>query len=150
MPFETTATVRNSISGRCYCGAHVFTATRQPDVVTYCHCDDCRRVSGAPVAAFAAFGIDNITFNPPLETSISVTDGVERWFCKSCGSPLAATYAYLPDQLYVSLGVIDQAEALQPERHAHAGNTLAWLKIDDDLPRDCASARQALMRAQDK
>jgi len=59
---------------------------------------------------------------------------------------MAATYAYLPGQVYVSLGVIDQVDLLQPQRHAHAGNTLPWLDIHDELPRDTASAREALQR----
>jgi hypothetical protein len=115
-----------------------------PDVVTYCHCDDCKRISGAPVAAFAAFGEADIAFFPPLDNSVSVSEGVTRWFCGSCGSPLAATYAYLPNQIYLSLGLIDQADTLAPERHAHAGNRLSWLHIQDDLPRDTGSARRSL------
>ena len=149
MPSETDAETPLPITGRCYCGAHSFTGTCLPDVVTYCHCDDCKRVSGAPVAAFAAFDPDDLRFDPPLTARISVMEGVERWFCQFCGSPLAATYAYLPGQIYVSLGAIDQADSLPPDRHAHAGNTLTWLKIEDDLPRDCASARAALIRAGD-
>lgn len=146
MPSETTGDTSYPITGRCYCGARRFVGNRMPDGVTYCHCDDCKRVSGAPVAAFAAFGASDITFSPPLDSGVSITDGVTRWFCRSCGSSLAATYAYLPDQIYVSLGVIDQADALQPQHHAHAGNTLPWLHIHDDLPRDTESARDALKR----
>ena len=149
MPSETTEATPHPITGRCYCGAHRFTSTRMPDVVTYCHCGDCRRVSGAPVAAFAGFGTGDISFDPPLSSSVTVSDGVTRWFCGSCGSPLAATYTYLPAQIYVSLGLIDQADALPPGRHAHSGNALSWLDIQDDLPRDTASARQALRRSPD-
>lgn len=147
MPSEQTEATPHPLTGRCYCGAHRFTGNRLPDVVTYCHCEDCKRVSGAPVAAFAAFGAGNVIFDPPLECSVSVSEGVERWFCGICGSPLAATYAYLPGQIYLSLGLIDQADALPPQRHAHAGNALTWLNIHDDLPRDTASSRQALRRS---
>lgn len=147
MPSETTGLSPHPITGRCYCGAHRFTGSRLPDVVTYCHCEDCKRVSGAPVAAFAAFGIDDIAFDPPLGSSVNVSDGAERWFCRSCGSPLAATYAYLPDQVYLPLGLIDQADMLPPQRHAYAGKTLTWLNIQDGLPRDTASSRQSLRRS---
>jgi len=53
-----------SITGRCYCGATTFHATEQPVAVAYCHCKDCRRVTGAPVAAFAAFDVSAISFSP--------------------------------------------------------------------------------------
>ena len=101
-------------------------------------------MTGAPVATFAAFGLDDLTFDPPLDDGVSVNPGVTRWFCRACGSPLAGQYDYLPGQIYVSLGLIDQADALAPDRHSHAANALPWLHIADDLPRDAASRRDAL------
>ncbi len=138
------------ITGRCYCGAHRFRASRLPQVVAYCHCSDCRRVTGAPVAAFAAFAPQDLAFEPELTRSISVVPNVARWFCQHCGSPIAATYAYLPDQVYVSLGLIDQASDVPPSLHAHADNALSWLCLNDDLPRDQASARARLNAARDE
>lgn len=45
------------LTGRCYCGATTVQATLAPLTVAYCHCIDCRRVTGAQVAAFAAFDL---------------------------------------------------------------------------------------------
>lgn len=115
-----------------------------PQVITYCHCDDCKRSTGAPVAAFAGFAENDLTFTPALSSWASTADGVKRWFCPDCGSPLAARYDYLPGQIYVGLGLLDQAQALEPQGHAHAGNAYKWLHISDDLPRDSASARDRL------
>ena len=146
MPSEAR-TASEKISGRCYCGAQVFRADGLPKIVAYCHCADCRRVTGAPVAAFAAFDPTQVTFEPALDTGISVSPGVQRWFCGQCGSPLAATYDYLPDQIYIPLGLIDQAEHLSPGLHAHAENALSWLHIQDDLPRSNGSSRDPLNAA---
>ena len=55
-----------------------------------------------------------------------------------------ATYDYLPDQTYVPLGVLDQADTLAPQLHCHADSALPWLHIDDDLPRSAASGRDTL------
>lgn len=96
------------------------------------------------MAAFAAFRLDDLTFDPPLADGISVNPGVTRWFCRACGSPLAGQYDYLPGQIYVSLGLIDQADTLAPDRHSHAASAMPWLHIADDLPRDAASGREAL------
>ena len=59
MANENTAVV---IAGRCYCGATTISATEAPQAIAYCHCGDCRRVTGAPVAAFAAFDETTVTF----------------------------------------------------------------------------------------
>ena len=83
----------------------IFSAQSRPATVTYCHCKDCRRVSGAPVSALAAFTSDALTWEPELGPAIEINEGVRRWFCGSCGSPLAAQYSYLPDQVYVPVGL---------------------------------------------
>ncbi|MEM6971706.1 MAG: GFA family protein [Pseudomonadota bacterium] len=133
-------------TGRCYCGATRITMAAPPEVVAYCHCADCRRWTGAPVAAFAAFGASSVTVTPD-PGAWSVVPGVARRTCPVCGSPMTAAFDYLAGQIYVPLGVIDQAEALQPGLHAHADAALPWLRIDDGLPRLCGSARDDLQRA---
>lgn len=76
--------------------------------------------------------------------SVSASQGVERWFCKQCGSPLAAYFAYLPDQIYIPLGVLDYADRFAPQVHCHADAALLWLHIADDLTRVTGSAREVL------
>ncbi|MEM9062042.1 MAG: GFA family protein [Pseudomonadota bacterium] len=133
-----------AITGRCYCGARTFASFEAPLTVAYCHCTDCRRVTGAPVAAFAAFREDAVRFSPDEGSTIRANPGVTRSFCTACGSPLAGRYDYLPGQVYVAVGLIDQAESLAPEIHAHAENRLSWLTIEDDLERCEMSARSSL------
>ncbi|WP_074854917.1 GFA family protein [Thioclava dalianensis] len=130
----------DTITGRCYCGTITFRSSSEPQAVAYCHCDDCRRATGAPVAAFAAFDVDAVTFKPNRGKSVSVNPGVKRYFCDKCGSSLAGAYEYLPNQIFISLGVIDQAGSLSPEVHAHEAERLPWLHIDDDLERPAATA----------
>ncbi len=76
-----------------------------------------------------------------------INAGVNRWNCKKCGSPVAATFDYLPDQIYVPLGIVDQAADIHPEVHCHFDNALSWLHLDDGLPREGASARAILNRS---
>ncbi|MEM6636205.1 MAG: GFA family protein [Pseudomonadota bacterium] len=118
-----------------------------PQTVAYCHCADCRRVTGAPVAAFAAFATDDVVFSPDNGPSVSWASGVTRHFCPDCGSPLAGFYDYLPGQVFVPIGLLDQADRLRPELHAHDGARLDWLCIEDDLERTHGSSRAALTAA---
>lgn len=83
-------------------------------------------------------------FEPDAGPPVSHAPGVTRWFCRACGAPLAATYDYLPGQIYVPLGVLDQAADLPPTLHSHAASRLPWLHIADDLPREDRSARDTL------
>lgn len=133
-------------TGRCYCGAITFQATQKPITVAYCHCDSCKRATGAPVAAFAAFDKGAVLFTPDAGREISVTPGVRRTFCATCGSLIAGFYAYLPGQVYIWVGVLDQADDFAPELHTHAGERMTWLHIDDRLERVAASGTAQLKR----
>lgn len=135
----------DGFTARCYCGASRLTLDRPPAAVAYCHCSDCRRWTGAPVAAFAA--VERADVIDQLPEPFSAVPGVERWTCPTCHAPLGAAFAYLPDQIYVPLGIIDQADQLPPAMHSHAGSALPWLHIEDGLPRAEASARDSLNSA---
>jgi len=144
MPDTDTAA---AITGHCYCGATTINAMQKPLAVAYCHCTDCRRVTGAPVAAFAAFDAAAVTLSPDEGRTVSVNPGVTRTFCKTCGSPLTGRYDYLPGQVYIAIGLLDQADDLAPQLHAHDGQRLQWLHIDDDLGRIEASSRSRFVNA---
>ncbi len=132
------------ITGRCYCGAHDIEATCAPQAVTYCHCTDCKRVTASPLPVFAAFPEGTVLITPALDAAKPVTKGVTRHFCPDCGSQLTARFDYLPGQVYVPIGVLDQAETLEPRLHCHAGSALSWLHLDDGLRRAEDSGRAFL------
>jgi hypothetical protein len=137
------------LTGRCYCGSITFKTTQEPQTVAYCHCDDCRRATGGPVAAFAAMDEKVVTFSPNEGRKIAANPGVERTFCSDCGSSLTGWYDYLPGQVYISLAVIDQANDLAPKIHSHESERYTWLNIDDDLERVAATARAEIKDALD-
>ena len=132
------------ITGRSYCGATTINATQAPRTVVYCHCIDCRRVTGAPVAAFAAFDETAVTLTPNEGRSVTSNPGVTRSFCQVCGTPLTGRYDYLPGEVYIAVGVLDQAGDLTPQLHAHETQRLVWLHIDDECERFAGSARSQL------
>lgn len=144
MTDTSTSTV---ITGRCYCGATTISATQRPQSIAYCHCIDCRRVTGAPVAAFAAFDETAVTFSPDQGREVVANPGVKRTFCPVCGSPLSGRYEYLPRQVYIPVGILDQAGDLAPELHAHESQRLTWLHIDDHLERFATTSRTRLADA---
>ena len=135
-----------ALTGRCYCGAVTLTASAEPQTVAYCHCADCRRWTGAPLPAFAAFDPDILALAPEVE-EVAHPSGVTRRNCAQCGSPLTARFPYLPGQVYVPLGLLDQAGDFAPEVHCHAENAYDWLHQSDGLPREVGSARDKLQEA---
>ena len=144
MPSDATPP---GITGRCYCRATTIAAPGAPDIVAYCHCSDCKRWTGAPLPAFAAFAEGAVEFTPARGPGLSFAPGVERWVCHACGSPIAARFDYLPGQIYVPLGLLDQLNALPPQVHAHFAARADWLHVRDDAEKNAGSARDRLNAA---
>ncbi len=94
--------------------------------------------------AFVAVNERDVTGLPGAGKSL--VKGVRRWNCEKCGSPIAATFDYLEGQVYLPLGILNEAERLRPEVHCHFDNALDWLCLDDGLPREHASARAVLRK----
>ncbi len=97
------------------------------------------------MVAVAAFDADAVTFEPDDGRTVSVAPGAVRTFCDKCGSPLSFRGDYVPDQIYVPLGLLDQAGELEPHIHSYDSQRLPWLHIEDDIQRFANSARSRLV-----
>lgn len=122
-------------SGRCRCGIYRFRAATEPIQVSYCHCSDCRRATGAPVTVFAGFREDEVELLGDEAAVHQSTPEVERLFCAQCGTPIGYRDLRLADEIYYYLGLLDEPSRLVPRLHAFESERLAWLNIVDDLPR---------------
>ena len=78
----------NEIQGGCLCGAVRFVATGEPIGVAWCHCQSCRKHSGAPVSVFVAFRRDAYTVTEGKIMKFNSSPGRLRGFCARCGSTL--------------------------------------------------------------
>ena len=121
--------------GGCLCGAIRYSIAGEPVLTEFCHCEICRRASGAPVMAWAGFRRPDFTVVAGEPALFLSSDGVGRTFCGRCGTTLTYDNARFPDDIYVSIGSLDVPESMPPERHIHDRERLSWLEFDDALPR---------------
>lgn len=121
------------LTGRCLCGAVRYTSDAEPQSVTYCHCDDCRRVTGS--AFNVGVGVPASTFQLSGETKGYESTNDEghtktREFCPACGSQLFTRY---PDLVFIKAGTLDHSEGLRPTREIWTEMAVPWSKIPDGL-----------------
>ena len=124
----------DGITGHCHCGAVRFRVTGDPVLTEFCHCQSCRRASGAPLMAWAGYdraGFELISGEPIAYASSS---GVSRTFCGRCGSSLTLTDERVAE-LYVAIAAFDDPEAVTPDIHIWRSHRLSWVETADDLPR---------------
>ena len=114
--------------GRCLCGAVRFTVDGPPKWTSYCHCQSCRRHTGAPVSAYAGFEAAKVRFTGDL-TYFESSPGVRRGFCGRCGSTLTYEGDRWPGEVHLHVGAFDDPATLAPAGHAFADERLSWLKL---------------------
>jgi hypothetical protein len=121
-------------SGGCRCGAVRFEASAEPHHISYCHCTDCRKASGAPVSAFVGFMADEVTVIGDALTTYD-SGSARRNFCGVCGAPIAYIDQRLADRIYFTLGAMDAPENYKPTLHAYVREQLSFVHMPDGLPR---------------
>ena len=121
--------------GGCRCGAVAFRARAEPTVVVYCHCRDCRRSSGAPIALWVGYRSERVELTRGEPTVYESSPGVRRSFCATCGSPISFEDERLPGETYLPGAVFDDPEAFEPEAHDWVSRRLRWFDVSDGLPR---------------
>jgi hypothetical protein len=126
-------------TGGCRCGAVRFEASAEPFHISYCHCSDCRRATGAPVSAYVGFTAEQVAIDGRALKSYE-NGPVTRSFCGVCGSPLTYTDARLENQIYFMLGAFDMPAYFRPTRHAYVREQLPFLHMPDGLPRHLKSS----------
>ncbi|HVN89049.1 MAG TPA: GFA family protein [Candidatus Binataceae bacterium] len=101
--------------GRCLCGDIRFVANGEPKGVYWCHCESCRRHSGAPVSVFVVFDRDAYTVTKGAITKLDTTPGqTRRGFCGRCGSTLTCESPPDSNETHFHIGAFDDAAQLQP------------------------------------
>lgn len=125
----------DTLSGRCACGAVSFAAARPQEIKAfYCHCNDCKKATGAPVSAYVSIGVGDIVYKGEPKT-FATSKGVKRAWCETCGTPVSYQSDRWPDEIHFHIAIFDHPEDLAPRGHFYTKYELPWLKIDDDLPR---------------
>jgi hypothetical protein len=121
------------VTGACLCGAVRVEAVGPPRRVTHCHCEMCRRTTGAVAGTFATWEMHAVRFVGNLARYDSSGRGW-RGFCSRCGSSICFGYKPRPERIYVAVGVLDAPNAFPAGFHDHRESQIAWLHLDDDLP----------------
>lgn len=127
----------NEATGGCLCGAVRYRADGPPLSTAYCHCESCRRHTGAPVVVLVGYRRDQVTYTEGEPKVFESSPGVGRAFCGRCGTPLTweGDGGDLGPLVEVHISTLDNPGDFAPECHIHHAERLAWFDTADKLPR---------------
>ena len=77
-----------SHDGGCLCGAVRFRVSGPPAWVAHCHCQSCRRASGAAFLTWVGYTEETWQLTKGAPVRFESSTGAWRRFCPACGTPL--------------------------------------------------------------
>ena len=124
--------------GSCLCGAVRFEVEQPFISMAYCHCTNCKKISGgvgtvngrARTAGIRVLeGADRLTTFQPAE-------GTAKTFCSICGSNLFGGGWPESEHASVRLAALDTPFEAKPGAHIFVRSVAPWETLPDDgLPR---------------
>ncbi len=128
-----------SATGHCLCGRVRFSFAEPHLWCGYCHCESCRRNTGAVVAAFVGVDSERFECAGPV-ASYASSPGVLRDFCSVCGTPLTYRADRFPGEVHIYMSTLDEPQRYKPKFHVFHAEKIPWFDTDDELPRYLATS----------
>lgn len=123
-------------TGGCLCGAVRYEVSGDPIRVANCHCDDCRKVTGAAFATNVFVKEDDLTIQSgDLGSYSHQSDSgntMTKKFCSNCGSQVFSEGTGSPGAVGIKVGSIDDASNIKPQITVYAARALPFVQIDED------------------
>ena len=122
-------------TGGCLCGAIRYEITGEPVRVANCHCDECRRATGASFATVAFFSEEDVQVvrGTPKQFRHAADSGntMTKEFCGDCGSQLLGAGSGSPGVRSVRVGSLDDAGFVVPQMDLYTGKALPFTRLSD-------------------
>src|SRR5262245_54786032 len=141
-------------TAQCACGAIKFEFNTDPTFIAVCHCLDCKKSTGGEAATFFGVPEDDFTLisgKPKAFHYIAQSGkGLDRNFCLDCGARVfISNLDSFPRTVFVTLGSLDNPQAIEPMLEMFTKRRLAWAK-PLDLPslKTCRPARPSTVWSQ--
>lgn len=128
-------------TGCCLCGQIAFRVEGTPLWVAHCHCQSCRRQTGAALATFVGYKRIQFALRGGEPAKYVSSPGVRRWFCPRCGSAIAYEADKYPDEIHLYLSALDEPGRYPATLHVHYGQRVPWFEVHDSLPRFATTGR---------
>ena len=125
----------SNLSGRCACGAVRWSSDATMLWAAHCHCESCRRATGAPFTSYFGLPAEAVKWTGTLAAFESSEGSVARHFCATCGTHMSYASTRWPEEVHLYAASLDDPSAYRPTAHVYFGARLPWVELDDGLPK---------------
>jgi len=130
-----------SFSGKCLCGSVSYKVSVYPSFVLNCHCEDCRRSTGAVFGTNVFVAEDKVQITGKVSSYSHKADSgnkMTKRFCPNCGTLLFGNSSGRQNSVSIRAGTIDQFDLIEPQMNVFVAKKIKSTPINDSLP--CSDA----------
>jgi hypothetical protein len=114
------------IEGGCLCGAVRYRISGSPFSSANCHCESCRRSSGAPAVAWISIQRSELEILSGTPTIFHSSPHVTRQFCGICGTALTYETTDSSSTIDITSASLDDPNAFPPTAEVWLEDKLTW------------------------
>ena len=124
-------------SGKCLCGQVSYKSLAKPLLILNCHCEDCRRSTGA------VYGTNVMVPEDQLEVCGTVSNfshkaksgnTMTKRFCTNCGTLMFGNSSGRTNVVSIRAGTVDQTDIINPVMNVFVDSKISSTPINDGLP----------------
>lgn len=119
-------------TGHCLCGAVRYELDGELAPLVNCHCQYCRRVSGAAFVTSMPIATRNLRV---IAGEDAIARYQQRYFCGRCGTRLWNRLDQHPAATMLMVAALDDPPATEPVVHLNLESKAPWYTLRDDAPR---------------
>lgn len=115
------------IEGGCFCGKVRYAFESGDYLVANCYCSMCRKTSAAAFVSWVVVPEPAFRYLKGEPRILQSSEHGTRYFCSSCGTPLACTNTTHPGIVDVTSCSLDAPQDYPPTVAVHEETKLPWL-----------------------
>ena len=118
-------------TAKCLCGSLAVTCEVEPVQIFECHCHDCQRRTGSPMAVIAYFPNEALESDGEAKRYLRIGDAGSRithYFCPNCGTTLFyEAPEVFPGLTAVPVGCFNDSNFPEPKMSFYGKRRYHWL-----------------------
>ncbi len=121
-------------TGGCQCGKVRYALYVSPQNSHVCHCRMCQRATGGLFAALAGAPKAEFAWTQGEPAFFESSNLAKRGYCRECGTPLSFSYHTPAARFYVTIGSLDEPNAVPIVMQYGVESRLSWVKFCENVP----------------
>jgi len=119
----------------CLCGGIKLIYLGLIGPANYCHCEDCRRVTGSAFNIGVRVSRTDLKVTATAEFKVYAYIGgkgaeIQRCVCGTCGSPIFTLSPWKPEFAWVKAGIINDPGVVKPAYENWVKDKVSWATIN--------------------